>query len=236
MRFLFQEANAPQDDRSSRLWPLLFTDPWTWVPAGRARSGRRCSAWWGSGNGLGQLSFSRKAAHSRLSLLEELDRMFLRWSGRLQLCFVNEGPGGGGVYGQEAPGVSQAEAPARHLSCCFALRIPLPSLVQCARVRPCGGERLVVSRRPVVPALPLTSCGTADTNLNLSEFQPIYLKNRGTIYNLLASLKNTVIACITNVPVWVPRPQDVDRTHSEVPGGPRCPPAPMPPPWSGLEL
>lgn len=94
----------------------------------------------------------------------------------------------------------------------------------------------MVSRRPGVPALLLTSCGTADTILNLSESQPIYLKNRGTIYNLLASLKNTVIACTTNVPGWVPRPQDVDRTHSEVPGGPRCPPALMPPPWSGLQL
>lgn len=132
--------------------------------------------------------------------------------------------------------VSQAEAPARHLSCCFALRVPLPSLVQCARARPCGGERLVVSRRPGVPALPLTSCGTTDTILNLSESQPIYLKNRGAIYNLLASLKNTIIVCTVNVPGWVPRPQDVGRTHSEIPGGSRCPPALMPPPQSVLQL
>lgn len=91
------------------------------------------------------------------------------------------------------------------------------------------------SSLPGITALALTSCVISDEILNLSKSQLTDLENGRVIYKCLPFMKSTIMRT-ANVTGWVPQPQDLGATHSEIPGGSCCPPAPMPPPWSGLQL
>lgn len=77
------------------------------------------------------------------------------------------------------------EAPALHPSAAHPASFPAP----CAEARPHGEEATVTGSLPWLPALPLTSCGTSDTFLNLSESQFIYLTNGDAIYKRLALMR-----------------------------------------------
>ena len=68
------------------------------------------------------------------------------------------------------------EVPALHLSCYLSCSLPRSVCRGHAMWRgEASGHQL--SSLPGLPALPLTSCGTADTFLNLSESQFIYPTN-----------------------------------------------------------
>lgn len=100
---------------------------------------------------------------------------------------------------------------------------------------PRGEETRVVTSLPGLPALPLTSCVTSDTSLNLSESQFIYLTNGDAIYKCLTlTIHDPLVGHAVNVTGWVPSP-GCGLNIQQDSGGSRCPPAPKPPPQSGLQ-